>query len=184
MRTTRLWRPARPALLLVLCAVAGATLASEVGPAPEVPRAREATPAREAAPAELLAAHNRYRAALGIAPLAWSGELAASAAAWAQQLVAKGRFEHSQVPHGENLWLGTAGAYTQTSMVDNWGEEQQHYVHGVFPKVTKGGVVGHYTQMVWRNTTRVGCGLATGKGVEVLVCHYDPPGNYHGQTPY
>jgi hypothetical protein len=45
-------------------------------------------------------------------------------------------------------------------------------------------VCGHYTQIVWRNTKSVGCAVARGKGVEVWVCNYDPPGNYAGQRPY
>lgn len=166
MNTARHCRLGSATLLLLLCITAAAATA------------------REAAPDELLAAHNRYRAALGIAPLAWSGELAASAQAWAQQLAASGRFAHSQTAHGENLWMGTAGAYAQTDMVESWGEERQHYVHGVFPEVIRGGAVGHYTQMIWRRTERVGCGLARGHGRDVLVCHYDPPGNVIGQRAY
>lgn len=140
--------------------------------------------ARPVAPRELLDAHNRYRAALGIAPLTWSEALAASAQAWADQLAAAKRFEHSSVKHGENLWMGTAGAYSLTAMVEGWGGEKAHYVHGTFPKVTTGGVVGHYTQMIWRDSLRVGCGLATIETNEILVCHYDPPGNVYGQKPY
>lgn len=198
MRIVHPMKPVSAALLLTLCAVASGTPAGEAAPAgatageavaatdtgPAPAPATDTGAAREAAPAELLAAHNRYRAALKIAPLTWSDELATSARAWAKDLVVRHRFEHSKSPHGENLWMGTAGAYAQTDMVKTWGDEQAEYVHGVFPRVTKGGVVGHYTQMIWRNTSRVGCGLATGKGVEVLVCHYDPPGNYYGQTPY
>jgi hypothetical protein len=47
---------------------------------------------------------------------------------------------------------------------------------------------GHYTQVVWRNTERVGCGYSTcqaqGFNFEVWVCNYDPPGNFIGQAPY
>jgi len=38
--------------------------------------------------------------------------------------------------------------------------------------------------MIWRQTTQVGCGLASGKGFDVLVCQYNPPGNWMGQSPY
>ena len=47
--------------------------------------------------------------------------------------------------------------------------------------------VGHYTQIVWKNTTKVGCGIAnslTDRGGEWVVCRYSPPGNYVGQKPY
>lgn len=50
---------------------------------------------------------------------------------------------------------------------------------------------GHYSQLVWADTTNVGCvtkycpnGLAnTGPGVApyFTVCNYSPPGNYVGE---
>jgi hypothetical protein len=43
---------------------------------------------------------------------------------------------------------------------------------------------GHYAQMVWRGTTRIGCGLAHGQGQEYLVCRYSPAGNVPRQKPY
>lgn len=140
--------------------------------------------AREVAPQELLDAHNRYRAEVDVPPLAWSAEIAASAQAWADEQAATGRWEHSRGRYGENLWMGTAGAFSQTQMVQSWGDEKQHFVYGIMPNVTTGGVVGHYTQVVWRNTTQVGCGLAGNADVEYLVCQYSPPGNYRGQKPY
>jgi hypothetical protein len=44
----------------------------------------------------------------------------------------------------------------------------------------------HYTQMVWRDTKEVGCGIERGGGhpFMVLVCRYSPPGNWEGQKPY
>ncbi len=36
---------------------------------------------------------------------------------------------------------------------------------------------GHFTQMVWRSTQRIGCGVQPRcSGGNFLVCHYDPPG--------
>jgi hypothetical protein len=45
-------------------------------------------------------------------------------------------------------------------------------------------VVGHYTQMIWRGTTRIGCALASSRRWDVLVCRYGPPGNFIGEMPY
>ncbi|MDQ8037211.1 MAG: CAP domain-containing protein [Pedobacter sp.] len=132
----------------------------------------------------LVDSHNHYRQELELPPLVWSDELAASAQAWAEQLAQTKKFRHSDTRHGENLWMGTAGAYSQKDMVDNWGSEKQFYVHETYLKVPPSGVVGHYTQIIWRNTSKVGCGLATFSGQEILVCHYDPPGNWIGQSPY
>jgi hypothetical protein len=36
---------------------------------------------------------------------------------------------------------------------------------------------GHFSQMIWRDTQRIGCGVAPRcSGGNFLVCHYDPPG--------
>ena len=43
---------------------------------------------------------------------------------------------------------------------------------------------GHYTQVVWRKSLRVGCGMATCGATEVWVCNYDPAGNWDGERPY
>ena len=43
---------------------------------------------------------------------------------------------------------------------------------------------GHYTQMVWRETTALGCGEAICNKTLIVACNYDPPGNYIGRRPY
>jgi hypothetical protein len=137
----------------------------------------------------LLEAHNQYRAEVDVPPLAWSDTLAASAQTWADQLAATDTFAHSDADgYGENIWKGTTGAYSLTSMVESWGSEQEYFIpNATFPDVSTTGNwfdVGHYTQIIWRDTTEVGCGLATGHGWDVLVCQYSPPGNYLGQKPF
>lgn len=137
----------------------------------------------------LLSAHNRYRTEVGISPLQWSDTLAASAQSYAETLAASNRFAHSDTDgYGENLWKGTAGAYSMTDMVNSWGEEKAYFIpNAPFPEVSTTDNwqdVGHYTQIIWEATTEVGCGLATGSGWDILVCHYSPPGNFVGQQPY
>jgi Cysteine-rich secretory protein family len=91
------------------------------------------------------------------------------------------------VGQGENLWAGTAGAYSYSQMVQGWGDEKQYFRAGSFPEVSSTGNwadVGHYTQMIWKNTTAVGCAVATGGGMDVLVCRYNPSGNFIGQPVY
>ena len=136
----------------------------------------------------VLADHNKYRTELGIPNLTWSDTLANDAQSWANYLALNNKFEHSGVSgQGENLWKGTAGYFTPTQMVDHWGSEKQYFQNGVFPNVSTTGNwfdVGHYTQMIWKNTTQVGCGIARGGGNDILVCRYAPPGNYTGQTVY
>ncbi|NET40232.1 MAG: hypothetical protein F6K19_51255 [Cyanothece sp. SIO1E1] len=43
----------------------------------------------------------------------------------------------------------------------------------------------HYTQVVWRRTNKLGCGIADHRRLgKIVVCNYDPPGNFLGQRPY
>jgi len=138
---------------------------------------------------EILDAHNKYRAAVGVPPLQWSDTLAAGAQQWADQLASTGQFQHSGAPGvGENLAQGSPpNAFSATQLVDMWGNEKQYFTGGVFPNVSSTGNwedVGHYTQVVWRNTTQVGCGIAVGNGNIVMVGRYSPEGNIDGETVY
>ena len=38
-------------------------------------------------------------------------------------------------------------------------------------------VVGHYTQVVWENTTHVGCGRKKCPDMIIIFCNYWPAGN-------
>jgi uncharacterized protein YkwD len=137
----------------------------------------------------LLQQHNTYRSALQLPDLVWSPALARDALAWARHLASTGRGQHDvsiRGREGENLWWGTADAYSYTDMVAMWGNEKNNFVYGVFPNVgtSSSAVVGHYTQIVWKNTTSVGCALAGNGETDFLVCRYSPPGNVIGQKPY
>jgi uncharacterized protein YkwD len=135
--------------------------------------------------AELLAAHNAYRANLGLPPLRWSDQLAATAQQWAEHLAEIGQLEHSGP--GQNLVMAASGTQSLTQLVDLWGSEQADFTNGDFPDISTTGNwtdAGHYSQMVWKATTEVGCGVADDYGLEVLVCDYDPPGNVMGERAY
>lgn len=139
----------------------------------------------------VLAGHNRERNALGIAPLRWDPALATAAQTWADHLAVTGEFEHSPdgvgSPQGENLWAGTHGSYGVEAMVDAWIREKRHFKQGTFPNnSTTGSIedVGHYTQLIWRDTNEVGCALAKGMREDILVCRYSAAGNYIGERPF
>jgi uncharacterized protein YkwD len=154
------------------------------GPAPPPPPGGVSSDQIQA----ILDAHNGYRAQVGVPPLQWSESLAASAQNWANHLAATGTLVHSQGPYGENLAEGgPPGTFSVTQLVDIWGNEKQFFTEGTFPAVSTTGNwedVGHYTQVVWRNTTEVGGGLASGQGFDFLVCQYLPQGNVDGQTVF
>lgn len=140
-------------------------------------------------PRTVLAVHNRERSAVGVTPLRWDAQLAASAQAYAAQLARTGQLVHSprqsRPGQGENLWMGTPGAYRAEAMVQSWANERRLFRAGIFPNVSTSGNwadVAHYTQMIWRSTTAVGCGLGRGSRGDVLVCRYSPAGNRDGQA--
>lgn len=136
--------------------------------------------------AEILSAHNSYRSQVGSPPLRWSNALAAHAQEWANHLSATQSFNHSGVQgEGENLWIGSSGHFSFTRMIQRFGDEKQYFINGAFPNASTTGNwkdVGHYTQIIWHNTTEVGCAIARGNdGKDRLVCRYSPPGNVIGQ---
>ena len=139
----------------------------------------------------LLGAQNVERAAIGVPPLQWNEQLASDARAWANELASTGRFEHSpdeprKAPEGENLWAGTPRAYSPEAMVGLWSAEKKDYRAGIFPNNSRSGdveSVGHYTQMIWRDTRQVGCATAVGRNEEFLVCRYSTAGNVYGERP-
>jgi pathogenesis-related protein 1 len=85
--------------------------------------------------------------------------------------------------YGENLYMGSAHAYSVVDGAKAWYREKKYF---------KGGKLnnknwyksGHYTQMVWKTTTELGCGKIVCKGFMILVCNYNPPGNMMGTAPY
>lgn len=139
--------------------------------------------------ARLLAVHNRERGRVGVPPLAWSDELARHAASYAPALADLGRLEHSsrsvRSGEGENLWMGTAGAYRPEHMAEGWASERRWFVPGRFPDVSSTGRwadVGHYTQMIWPGTRELGCAMARDGDWDFLVCRYRPAGNVIGRS--
>ncbi len=130
----------------------------------------------------MLDAHNAVRRRAGVAALVWSDRLAAAAEHWANTLVTNNKFEHNtNTPYGENLFEIIGGSATPGEIVFEWAAEEKNYNHAT-NSCSK--VCGHYTQIVWRNSRKVGCAVARRGNVEICVCEYDPPGNYFGERPY
>ncbi|MEM1255693.1 MAG: CAP domain-containing protein [Cyanobacteria bacterium P01_H01_bin.21] len=150
----------------------------------------------QAGVAQILSVHNDLRQQVGVDDLRWSTTLATSAQAWADTLIAQNLIGHSPAASqgnaddiGENITqyqTTTGGAYrTPAQAVQGWVNEAQDYDYET-NRCTAGKECGHYTQMVWANTTEVGCAVARNANEtrEVWVCHYDPVGNFTGQRPY
>jgi len=170
--------PSRSILPVILGALALACLAAPAG--------GEAL--RGSFAARLLELHNDARDDEGLPALRWSAELARAAEPWARQLASEGRLRHASRAErgeaGENLWMGTAGFFGPDEMMDRFLEEERMFRPGTFPDVSTTGRwqdVAHYTQIIWPQTEQVGCALASGREMEVLVCRYWPAGNYFGR---
>lgn len=135
--------------------------------------------------------HNSARAKIKAAPLNWDEKLAADARIYATQMAQTGKFAHDPQTgknprQGENLWLGTKGAYSYIQMANGWIDEDRFFKPGFFPdnsNTGNWGDVGHYTQVIWPTTTHVGCAVASNKQDDYLVCRYSPGGNIVGRDP-
>lgn len=117
--------------------------------------------------------------------LTWNATAAATAQAWANGC----SFNHNpgRGSLGENIAFST-GTMTPEFTVQLWASEAQYYTLATNSCVP-GQVCGHYTQLVWRNTTSVGCAQANCPAGPTqwrywVVCNYSPPGNWVGQRPY
>lgn len=130
----------------------------------------------------MVAAHNSYRAKAGTPPLDWSSHLANEAQKWANLLVAQDLYKpRRDGRYGENLFEIVGGRASEGQVVGAWAAEVSHYNRRTN---MCSGRCGHYTQVVWHDTERVGCGVARNRRREVWVCNYDPPGNIVGERPY
>jgi Cysteine-rich secretory protein family len=132
----------------------------------------------------VLETQNAERVRVGAPPLAWDATLAKSAESWAKELARTSNFDHQkQDAEGENLWMGTVAAFQPEEMVDGWVQERKFFMSGRFPDVSttkEWSDVGHYTQLIWKTTTRVGCAKVANAENDFLVCRYSPPGNWIG----
>ena len=144
----------------------------------------------------MLKAHNGVRLSHGLSPLSWSNSLAQSAQGWSDKLKTescKMRHDYNS-PYGENIyWESLSGGGTdQMISTDSdpvywWAAEEESYNYAK-NTCQAGEQCGHYTQLVWADTTEVGCGVSSCiKGeerIDLWVCRYNPPGNVEGMQPY
>jgi pathogenesis-related protein 1 len=162
--------------------------APEVNPVVTVEQSRFDTGA-------MLLAHNIARTDVGTRPLVWSETLARSAQSWSDKLKAEEcEFRHDpDTGYGENIYWAWRTDTDNSSLISKPEDALDWWVNEVnfynYDKNTckAGEQCGHYTQVVWKETREVGCGVSTcfddGKQTDVWVCRYNPAGN-DGMRPY
>jgi uncharacterized protein YkwD len=145
--------------------------------------------------AGITAAHNAVRATVGVGPMVWNADLAATAQAWADACVDNdapaGLIDHNDGRSdghpwyvGENIY-GSSGPADPQDAVDAWASEGQYYDYAS-NTCAAGQICGHYTQVVWAESTNLGCGISSCAGLTFgnsIVCDYGPGGN-DGGRPY
>uniref|UniRef100_A0A8B9ZTL6 Peptidase inhibitor 16 n=1 Tax=Anas zonorhyncha TaxID=75864 RepID=A0A8B9ZTL6_9AVES len=141
----------------------------------------------------ILDGHNKYRSqvsppAMDMLKMSWDTELEAFAQAYAEKCIWDHNKERGR--RGENLFA-MAPTLDLEFAVEDWNGEEKYY-NLTTSVCVPGQMCGHYTQVVWANTHRIGCGAKFCEkidGIEtedmyLLVCNYYPPGNVKGRKPY
>ncbi|MDG2397083.1 MAG: CAP family protein [Flavobacteriaceae bacterium] len=135
--------------------------------------------------------HNQARSEVGVKDIKWSETLSLDALKWAKHLADKNKMFHSNIDkrkgQGENLY-SSYGYNSQTPGKDAskaWYDEKKDYKYSKIANDKNFYKTGHYTQMIWEETTEFGMAKATSEnGTIYVVARYSPPGNYIGLYPY
>ncbi|XP_031445555.1 glioma pathogenesis-related protein 1-like [Phasianus colchicus] len=150
---------------------------------------------------ECVRTHNRFRS--GVSPpasnmlyMSWDPDLAKTARGWAKRCEFKhniylqepGQAHPKFNPVGENLWTGSLSIFSVQGAITSWYKEVRDYT---FSSNSCSRVCGHYTQVVWAQSYKVGCAVHfcptvlyfSGTNAAHFVCNYGPAGNYR-RHPY
>ncbi|XP_013380067.1 peptidase inhibitor 15 [Lingula anatina] len=138
--------------------------------------------------------HNQNRrlvspTAANMKRMIWDDSLGATAQAWANGCV----YSHSTSGLGENLYARAGSEPSVTGPVDAWFSEKDFYTYNM-KSCDSGKICGHYTQVAWAKSNKVGCGIkyctanspfgSSYPNWYLVVCNYSPAGNYNWEFPY
>eukprot|EP00112_Aurelia_sp_Birch-Aquarium-sp1_P022647 Seg6460.2 transcript_id=Seg6460.2/GoldUCD/mRNA.D3Y31 product="Protein PRY1" protein_id=Seg6460.2/GoldUCD/D3Y31 len=126
-----------------------------------------------------LHAHNVLRALhQNTGQMVWDDELARGSEQYARQLASEGGLRHSRGNYGENLYAAWGQSASCAKATLSWYNEIKDY------NFNRGGYqsgTGHFTQLIWKGSTRLGAGVAKRGNMVVVVARYAPRGNFMGR---
>ncbi len=183
-------------LFVAACSGSGEADLDAPGGGPGIDAAIDASPG-VGEPPELMGItllHNQIRAAVvtgtPLPALQWDPSLAATAAAWVAmcqntdgftQIMDHNPGRSTGHPYqvGENIFA-SSGTATAQGALNSWGAEKPNYNPSTG---ACNGTCGHYTQVVWRPTLKLGCARGNCPSIQypsTIVCNYGPAGNSGG----
>lgn len=132
--------------------------------------------------------HNSFRAKYKAPPLTWDATLASNAMQWAQRCQWKHDPALGSLKQGQNMDSaassnGKAGL-TPEAVLEHWVTAEVNDYDPNNPQAS------HFTQVVWKGTSRVGCASVSCNlsmydpswwPASFVVCNYAAPGNVAGQ---
>lgn len=147
-------------------------------------------PDNPAVQAEIVNYHNELRRAVEHASdmllMSYDEKAAVNAQAWVDQCILAHGAPSTRLIDGyelgENLFYSSS-LNSWTDAITDWHAEVSHYL---YPSgSTNGKSVGHYTQVVWNSSYKIGCGVKLcPNGIYFYACHYYRAGNFNGWLPY
>ena len=139
---------------------------------------------------DLVKTHNNKRAKHGAAALTKLAALANLCQTTVNSCKKKQGLYHTSDtynnnPVGQNLYVIGGAAPTGSGITNDWYSENKNYNYNT-GKAKNNGVIGHFTQLVWKASKKIGCAYAKGTWSGFtpsyfVCCNYYPAGNYANQ---
>lgn len=123
-------------------------------------------------PQQWVGAHNYFRCRHGHPPMTWNTQVAANAQAWANNCnVAHSTSYNNNPASGENIAEGFVNPFDMVT----WAYSEIKDYTPDSGAGTCAAVCGHYTAIIWKGTTAVGCGRCESRKFDVCQFALGPP---------
>ncbi|CAL9706366.1 unnamed protein product [Knipowitschia caucasica] len=142
---------------------------------------------------EIVDIHNQFRRdvqppAQDMLMMSWDDEAMTTAQAWVDKCKRRHGPPSSRLYNGTKYELGenlffSSSAKSWRSVITAWHNEVEHFT---YPNISaKGKATGHYTQVIWNSSYKVGCGMTKCPGnIHFYGCQYYRAGNFRSWRPY